>query len=71
MGIRQGKAEGFSYLRIITVIPASTCIIGFPALLILRRPLDTPLPFVPFLCAGGCAVYLLRLHGIVIAGYIP
>ena len=56
---------------VIVLGTASALLIGFPALLILRRPLDTPLPFVPFLCAGGCAVYLMRLHGIVIAGYIP
>lgn len=56
---------------VIVLGAASALLIGFPALLILRKPLNTPLPFVPFLCAGGCAVYLLRLHGIVIAGYFP
>lgn len=56
---------------VIVLGTAGALLVGFPLLLILRRPLDTPLPFVPFLCAAGCAVYLLRLHGIVIAGYFP
>ncbi len=50
---------------------AAGVLVGFPALLLLRRPLDTPIPFVPFLCLGGMAVYLLGLHGILIAGTWP
>lgn len=36
---------------------------GGAALLVARRPLDTPLPFVPFLAAGGWAVYLAQAAG--------
>lgn len=28
-----------------------------------RRPISTPLPFAPFLCAAGFIVYLGRIHG--------
>jgi prepilin signal peptidase PulO-like enzyme (type II secretory pathway) len=28
-----------------------------------RRTAQTPIPFVPFLCAAAMAVYLARLHG--------
>jgi prepilin signal peptidase PulO-like enzyme (type II secretory pathway) len=36
---------------------------GLPALLLLRKPLHTPLPFAPFLCAAGLAVFLAQAHG--------
>jgi leader peptidase (prepilin peptidase) / N-methyltransferase len=36
---------------------------GGGALLLTRRPLDTPVPFVPFLAAGGWAVYLAQAVG--------
>ena len=39
---------------------------GGTVLLLTRRPLDTPLPFVPFLAAGGWAVYLAQA-----AGWLP
>jgi prepilin signal peptidase PulO-like enzyme (type II secretory pathway) len=39
---------------------------GGGALLLTRRPMDTPLPFVPFLAAGGWAVYLAQA-----AGWLP
>ena len=39
---------------------------GGAVLLVSRRPLDTPLPFVPFLAAGGWAVYLAQ-----VAGWLP
>ena len=39
---------------------------GGAALLLMRRPLDTPLPFVPFLAAGGWTVYLAQA-----AGWLP
>jgi prepilin signal peptidase PulO-like enzyme (type II secretory pathway) len=37
--------------------------VGYPALALLRKPLHTPIPFVPFLCAGGLAVYLMQALG--------
>ncbi len=36
---------------------------GGGALLALRRPLDSPLPFAPFLAAGGWAVYIAQHVG--------
>ncbi len=39
---------------------------GGGLLLILRKPLDTPLPFAPFLAAGGWAVYAAQA-----AGWLP
>lgn len=45
---------------------AAGLLAGFPALLLARRPLSDPLPFVPFLCLGGLAVYLLHGAGIVL-----
>ena len=36
---------------------------GVTWLLATRRPLSTPVPFAPFLCAAGMVVYLARLHG--------
>jgi len=41
-------------------------IVGGGLLLILRKPLDTPLPFAPFLAAGGWAVYTAQA-----AGWLP
>jgi leader peptidase (prepilin peptidase)/N-methyltransferase len=37
--------------------------VGLPWLVASRRPLSTPIPFAPFLCAAGMAVYLAELHG--------
>ena len=42
-----------------------------PLLLALRRPLNTPLPFAPFLCVGGLAVYLLQAQGWSLFGLLP
>ncbi len=41
-------------------------LVGFPGLLLARRPLGDPLPFVPFLCLGGLAVHLLQAAGVVL-----
>jgi prepilin signal peptidase PulO-like enzyme (type II secretory pathway) len=37
--------------------------VGLTVLLTLRKPLDTPIPFVPFLCAAALAVHLAQRLG--------
>lgn len=74
---RQGLGEGdpavlalvgafVGWQGVVPVVLLSTALglaVGFPMLLLFGRPLNTPLPFVPFLCAGGLAVYLAQAQG--------
>jgi leader peptidase (prepilin peptidase)/N-methyltransferase len=58
-------------LPVVLLATASGLVVGVPALLLLRRPLHTPLPFAPFLCVGGLAVYLARVQGWSLFGLLP
>jgi prepilin signal peptidase PulO-like enzyme (type II secretory pathway) len=58
-------------LPVVLLATATGLILGVPALLALRRPLHTPLPFAPFLCAGGLAVYLAQVLGWSLFGLLP
>jgi leader peptidase (prepilin peptidase)/N-methyltransferase len=58
-------------LPVVLLATASGLVAGVPALLLLRKPLHTPLPFAPFLCAGGFLVYLVQLHGWSLFGLLP
>ena len=59
-----GAFVGWQGLLPVVILSAAGGIIaGAPALLLLRKPLDTPLPFAPFLCGGGLTVYLLQAGG--------
>ncbi len=59
-----GAFVGWQGLLPVVILSAAGGIIaGAPALLLLRKPLDTPLPFAPFLCGGGLIVYLLQAGG--------
>lgn len=50
-------------LPVILLATVAGLLIGFPLLLARRKPLHTPLPFGPYLCAAGLLVYLARLEG--------
>lgn len=50
-------------LPVILLAAVAGLLIGFPLLLARRKPLHTPLPFGPYLCAAGLLVYLARLEG--------
>lgn len=50
-------------LPVILLSTVAGLLIGFPLLLARRKPLHTPLPFGPYLCAAGLLVYLARLEG--------
>lgn len=58
-------------LPVVLLGTAAALLAGAPALLLLRRPLNTPLPFAPFLCVGGLLVYLLQVQGWSLFGLLP
>ena len=58
-------------LPVVLLATVSGVLAGVPALLLLRRPLNTPLPFAPFLCVGGLAVFLAQAQGWVLFGLLP
>lgn len=58
-------------LPVVLLSTATALLAGAPALLLLRRPLNTPLPFAPFLCVGGLVVYLLQVQGWNLFGLLP
>jgi prepilin signal peptidase PulO-like enzyme (type II secretory pathway) len=58
-------------LPVVLLGTATGLLVGVPVLLALRRPLNTPLPFAPFLCVGGLAVYLLQAQGWSLFGLLP
>ena len=58
-------------LPVVLLATVSGVLAGVPALLLLRRPLNTPLPFAPFLCLGGLAVFLAQAQGWALFGLLP
>lgn len=58
-------------LPVVLLGTATGLLAGAPGLLLLRRPLNTPLPFAPFLCVGGLLVYLLQVYGWGLFGFLP
>jgi leader peptidase (prepilin peptidase) / N-methyltransferase len=58
-------------LPVVLLATACGLLAGVPTLLALRKPLSTPLPFAPFLCAGGLAVYLAQAQGWALFGLLP
>lgn len=48
---------------VLLLAAAAGVVVGVAALFLLRKPLDTPIPFVPFLCAATLAVYLAQHLG--------
>ena len=67
-----GAFVGWQGLLPVVILSAAGGIIaGGPALLLLRKPLDTPLPFAPFLCGGGLTVYLLQAAGFQLSLPLP
>jgi prepilin signal peptidase PulO-like enzyme (type II secretory pathway) len=48
---------------VLLIAAASGAAVGLAVLLALRKPLDTPIPFVPFLCLGALAVHILQRLG--------
>ncbi|HEX9841943.1 MAG TPA: A24 family peptidase, partial [bacterium] len=58
-------------LPVVLLATAAGLVGGVAALLLLRKPLDTPLPFGPYLCAGGLAVYLAQAQGWLLFGAQP
>lgn len=58
-------------LSVVLLATVGGLLAGVPALLVLRKPLHTPLPFAPFLCAAGLAVFLAQAHGWRFFGLLP
>lgn len=58
-------------LPVVLLATAGGLLAGAPMLLLLRKPLHTPLPFAPFLCAAGLVVYLAQAHGWRLFGMLP
>jgi leader peptidase (prepilin peptidase)/N-methyltransferase len=50
-------------LPVLLLAALSGVIAGLAVLLALRKPLDTPIPFVPFLCAAALAVHVAQRLG--------
>lgn len=64
-----GAFVGWSGLLPVLLLAASAgAILGLATLLLLRKPLDTPIPFVPFLCAATLTVYSAQRMGWLAAG---
>jgi prepilin signal peptidase PulO-like enzyme (type II secretory pathway) len=55
-------------LPVLLLAAAAGSLLGLAALLLLRKPLDTPIPFVPFLCAATLAVHAAQRLGWLAAG---
>jgi prepilin signal peptidase PulO-like enzyme (type II secretory pathway) len=58
-------------LPVVLLATGAGLLAGVPTLLVLRKPLHTPLPFAPFLCAAGLAVFLAQAHGWPLFGLLP
>jgi leader peptidase (prepilin peptidase)/N-methyltransferase len=52
-----------SVLPLVALAAAGGLVAGIPWLTFTRRAFTSPIPFAPFLCAAGLAIYLARLHG--------
>lgn len=50
-------------LPVLLLAALAGVIVGLAVLLSLRKPLDTPIPFVPFLCAAALAVHVAQRLG--------
>jgi prepilin signal peptidase PulO-like enzyme (type II secretory pathway) len=58
-------------LPVVLLASVAGLLVGFPALLALRKPLHTPLPFAPFLCLAGLTIHLLLAGGWRVFGLLP
>jgi prepilin signal peptidase PulO-like enzyme (type II secretory pathway) len=59
-----GAFVGLSGLVPVLFLAASAgVLLGVTGLLFLRKPMDTPIPFVPFLCAATLVVYVAQRLG--------
>lgn len=54
-------------LPLVALAALAGLLVSLPWLYGTRRPLSTPIPFVPFLCGAGLAVYIGQLHGWAVA----
>lgn len=50
-------------LPVLLLSAVSGILVGFPALALLKRPWNTPIPFVPFLSLAGLVVYVAHALG--------